>query len=116
MADDLWERRLDGLQTEAHGGFTVHVARSYRERARGLARMTPLPARHALHILKCRSVHTIGMRFDLDLVWLDKHGAVVRVDRDVPPNRLRTCVAARTVLETPAGGGEALAAALGPAT
>ena len=30
-----------------------------------------------------------GMRFALDLVWLDRDGRVVRVDRAVPPRRVR---------------------------
>jgi uncharacterized membrane protein (UPF0127 family) len=43
------------------------------------------------------------MRFALDLVWLDARGAVVRVDRDVPPRRLRACRRARSVVELAAG-------------
>ncbi len=73
--------------------------------------MTPLPAGHALHLPRCRSIHTFGMRFALDLVWLDKRGGVVRVDHDVPPARLRCCLRAREVVEIAAGGGDALAAA-----
>jgi len=111
--DDPWEQRLAGLQTEQHGEVTVHVASRFGARRRGLAKMTPLPPGHALHILRCGSVHTIGMRFALDLVWLDKRGAVVKVDHDVPPLRLRACMRARTVLETAAGGGDALAAVYG---
>jgi uncharacterized membrane protein (UPF0127 family) len=42
------------------------------------------------------------MRFALDLHWLDRDGAVVRVDRAVPPRRLRICLRARSVLEVPA--------------
>jgi uncharacterized membrane protein (UPF0127 family) len=43
------------------------------------------------------------MRFPLDLIWLDADGAVVRVDRDVPPRRHRGCARARAVIETRAG-------------
>jgi hypothetical protein len=39
----------------------------------------------------------------LDLVWLDAAGSVVRVDRAVPPRRVRACRAARSVVELPAG-------------
>jgi uncharacterized membrane protein (UPF0127 family) len=48
-----------------------------------------------------RSIHTFGMRFALDLVWLDGEGRVVRIDRDVRPWRVRGCRAARTVVELP---------------
>jgi uncharacterized membrane protein (UPF0127 family) len=41
------------------------------------------------------------MRFPLDLFWLDAHGEIVRVDRGVPPWRVKRCRAARSVVEVP---------------
>ena len=79
----------------------VVEATTLRARLRGLAGR-PLPA-HALHLPRCRSVHTFGMRFPLDLVWLDGAGRTVRVDRAVPPRRVRACWRARSVLEVPTG-------------
>jgi hypothetical protein len=77
--------------------------------ARGLGRLVGLALRRdrgvALLLPRCRSVHTFGMRFPLDLVWLDSAGRVVRVDRSVPPCRVRSCRAARSVLELRAGRG-----------
>jgi uncharacterized membrane protein (UPF0127 family) len=95
------------------GGLTLLVAGDRRARRRGLARLDPgaLPGGHALLFERCRSVHTIGMRFALDLVWLDGEGAVVRSDRAVGPGRVRTCWRARSVAEAAAGDGERLAAA-----
>jgi uncharacterized membrane protein (UPF0127 family) len=52
------------------------------------------------------------MRFALDLVWLDRDGRVVRVDRGVGPWRVRTCLRARSVVETRAGEGDGFAVAL----
>ena len=51
----------------------------------------------------CRSVHTFGMRFALDLFWLDERGEVLRVDRGVTPGRIRSCRAAAAVLEVAHG-------------
>jgi uncharacterized membrane protein (UPF0127 family) len=80
----------------------VLVARSLRRRLVGLAlRRRPPP--NALLIPRCRSVHTFGMRFPLDLVWLDGRGTPIRIDRDVPPWRVRGCRGAAAVLEAPAG-------------
>jgi uncharacterized membrane protein (UPF0127 family) len=70
---------------------------------RGLAGLDDLPAGWGLHLAPCRSVHTVGMRFPLGLVWLDRAGGVVRVDEAVTPRRLRTCLRARSVVETRAG-------------
>jgi uncharacterized membrane protein (UPF0127 family) len=47
------------------------------------------------------------MRFALDLLWLDAAGAVVRIDRDVPPRRLRMCWRAASVVEVAAGQADA---------
>ena len=41
---------------------------------KGLAKLDELPETLALHIPRCRSVHTFTMRFPLDLIWLDKAG------------------------------------------
>jgi uncharacterized membrane protein (UPF0127 family) len=113
VTDARWEDRLDGLErAPLDGGLTLHVARAFGERRRGLAKMAPLPPEHALHILKCNSVHTFGMRFALDLVWLARDGRVVRVDHDVRPRRMKLCVRARSVVEAPAGQGDRFAAAL----
>jgi len=111
VSDEPWQQRLAGLPTYKRDGIEVHVAGTFRERSRGLARMTPLPPDHALHLPRCKSIHTFGMRFALDLVWLGGQDDVVRIDHDVPPRRLRNCVRARSVVEIAAGGGDALAAA-----
>lgn len=105
--------RLAGLeQRPLPGGLTLLVAGDRRSRRRGLARLDELPSDHALLFERCRSVHTIGMRFVLDLLWLDDAGNLVRVDHDVCARRLRTCLRARSVIEATAGEGERFAAAL----
>ena len=91
----------------------ILVARSRRLRLLGLAlRGRPPPARGLL-IPRCRSVHTFGMRFELDLVWLDRDGRVLGVDESVRPWRVRSRWDAAAVLEVPAGGGRSAAAAFG---
>lgn len=87
----------------ARPDLDVRCATTVRARILGLAGLRALPAGVGLLLPRTRSVHTVGMRFGLDLVWLDGDGRVVRVDRDVPPGRLRGCRAARQVLELPAG-------------
>ncbi len=87
------------------------VAGSHRSRLLGLARLDDMPATLALHIIPCRSVHTFGMRFAIDLIWLDRDDRVVRIDHGVAPRRFRTCWTARSVLEVRAGSAERFASA-----
>jgi uncharacterized protein len=80
----------------------IVVARTFLARMRGLAlRRRPPPGR-VLLLPRCRSVHTFGMRFVLDLVWLDGDGRVIALDQSVPPNRVRTRREAAAVIEVPA--------------
>ena len=111
MSPAAWEERLDGLAVEPTGSdLVVHVARRFGERRRGLAKMAPMPPDHALRILRTNSVHTFGMRFDLDLVWLGRDGRMLRIDHAVPPRRIRLCLRARSVIEARSGHGESFAA------
>jgi uncharacterized protein len=71
-----------------------------------------MPAGEALRIPRCRSVHTFGMRFPLDLIFLDADGRPVRVARDVPPWRVVSCRGASEVIETRAGEADRFLAAL----
>ncbi|MGH2805517.1 MAG: DUF192 domain-containing protein, partial [Thermoleophilaceae bacterium] len=81
------------------------MARSLRARLLGLAFRRPGPA---LLLPGCRSVHTFGMRFALDLVWLDRRGRVLAIDEGVPPCRVRSRRDAAAVLEVPAGHGSGM--------
>jgi uncharacterized protein len=79
-------------------GVPIRDAATRRARLRGLLGHRDPPP-FALRLAPCRSVHTFGMRFALDLHWLDASGTTIRVDRDVGPGRLRACRRARAVVE-----------------
>jgi uncharacterized protein len=97
---------------QRYGDLSIAEAETRRARRRGLARLDDLPEDWGLRIPRCRSVHTFGMRFELDLIFLGLAGEVVRVDREVGPRRLATCLAARSVLEVRAGAAERFTDAL----
>jgi uncharacterized protein len=78
-------------------------ARSFRARLLGLALRRELPPGEALLIPRCSSVHTFGMRFALDVVFLDAARRVVEVRHHVPPARVVRRRGAAAVLETRAG-------------
>jgi uncharacterized membrane protein (UPF0127 family) len=80
---------------------SVEVATSRAARRRGLLRRECFDG--ALVLRPCRQVHTVGMRFPLDVVWCDADGRVLRVAQ-LPPHRVsRPVRRARVVIEAEAG-------------
>ena len=96
-------RRLQRLPARTlDDGLVVHEAVSLGARLLGLALLrAPPPPGHALLIPHCRSVHTFGMRFPMDVAFLDERGRELRVERCVPRRRVLWCRGAVAVLERP---------------
>lgn len=80
----------------------IRLARHFWERCRGLIGR-PLWPDEALLIPHCRQVHTIGLRFPLDVVFVNSAGVIVAVFLNVKPWRLTARVAAAACLELRAG-------------
>ena len=92
--------RLDRLPRRTlEDGLVVHEATTLRARLLGLALMRPPPPDHALLIPRCRSIHTFGMRFPIDVTFLDERGEALRHERRVPPRRVLHERSAFAVLE-----------------
>ena len=82
----------------------VGVADSILTRMKGLLGKKSLPEGEALWLRPCNSVHTFGMRFPIDVIFLDRHQRVVALFRDLRPNRLTIpSFSASSALELPAG-------------
>jgi uncharacterized protein len=96
-------RRFRHLPRAEVLGREVPVAGRWRDRLLGLALLARGRAGPGLLIPHCRSVHTFGMLFALDLVFLDADGRPLREVRGVPPSRVVSCRGAAAVLELPAG-------------
>jgi uncharacterized membrane protein (UPF0127 family) len=80
---------------------SVEVATTRRARRRGLLGRDGHEG--ALLLQPARSVHTIGMRFPLDVAWCDRDLTVLRVAR-LPAHRItRPVLRAHAVLEAEAG-------------
>lgn len=93
--------RLATLPRQRLLGVEAAVASGFRARLLGLALVPRERAGTGLLIPCCASVHTFGMRFPLDLVFLDRAGRPLLVRRAVPPRRLVRCRGAAAVLELP---------------
>ncbi len=67
---------------------TVELATSPWVRARGLLGRAGLAPGQGLWLAPCRSIHTVGMRFAIDVVFLDREWRVVAVAPALGPCRL----------------------------
>jgi uncharacterized membrane protein (UPF0127 family) len=94
-------RRLQGLPRRNVLGYEVVIADTYMSRLLGLALLSRGQAGSGLLLRRCRSIHTFGMRFPLDLVFLDQEGRPLSAHESVPPSRFAREPAARSVLELP---------------
>jgi len=82
----------------------VIKADSFWTRLRGLSGRSGLESGEALWIIPCRGVHTHGMAFPIDVIFLDRERNVVGVEENLSPGRFAPIRwKARTVLELPAG-------------
>ena len=88
----------------------VWVAASFHERLLGLAWLPGIPPCRGLLIPACAAVHTWGMRFALDIAFLEwppaPHGPLLSLRESVPPRRVERIarpVRHTAVLEVSAG-------------
>lgn len=82
----------------------VQVCKGLWPRLKGLLGTKDLPADKACWIIPCNSVHTVGMRYAIDVYFLDKKNKVVSVIESMQPNRFSPLVFnAYSVLEFKAG-------------
>ncbi len=81
----------------------AEVADTTVKRCVGLLKHDSLPQGHGLWIVPCEGIHTFGMKFAIDVVYLDKKKRVLKVRHGIKPRRISLCLLAHSVLELPAG-------------
>jgi hypothetical protein len=72
-------------------------------RRKGLLGRQGLAPEEGLWIIPCEAVHTFGMKFSIDLVYLDRKNRIRKLRSEVPPWRLSACLTAHSVMEFAAG-------------
>ncbi len=86
--------------------ITTHTrfADSWLKRLVGLLSERELGHGHGLWLIPCKSIHTIGMRFPIDVVFLDSNNRVQKLASSLKPYRLcRSAKGTQSVLELPTG-------------
>lgn len=85
------------------GCLRLIVAATFRQRLLGLHACAGLPWHTGLCIMPCHAIHTFGLRHPIDVVFLNRHGEVIRRIENLPPWRAAICLRAACVVELPAG-------------
>ena len=93
--------RFEGAPRASVLGVEAKVADRRRLRLLGLMLLPRERAPSALLIPRCSAVHTFGMRFPIDVVFVDSDGRAIGSARGVPPRRLLRWRGASAVLEIP---------------
>jgi uncharacterized membrane protein (UPF0127 family) len=80
------------------------IADTFSTRLVGLLRDKALAQGDGLWIMPCNSIHSVGMKFIFDAIFLDKQLRVVHLKREMKPWRISKMIfSAHSVLELPAG-------------
>jgi len=95
--------RISNLTRQSELANCAEVADDGAKRMKGLLGRRELRPGEGLWIRPCEAVHTFGMHFPIDLVYLDRNLRVKKVRSDVPPWRLSACLTAHSVLELASG-------------
>jgi len=96
--------RAMNRQRQTEVATRVAKADTFWSRLRGLSSRTGLESGEGLWIIPCRGVHTHGMAFPIDVLFLDREKTVVGVEENLSPGRFAPVRwKAKTVLELPAG-------------
>ena len=77
----------------------VYKTTNFFERMRGLLGKQKLNVDEGLLIRPCSSVHTFGMRFTIDVVFLDNELTIVKTVKSLKPWRMAASNASYIVLE-----------------
>ena len=82
----------------------VFTADSFFLRLSGLILRKPLQDHQSLLITGCKSIHTVGMRYNIDAVFIDRKSDIVAVFEDIAPWRSTPYIwKAHAVLESKSG-------------
>ena len=87
----------------------VIVCRSFFSRARGLLGYERLAANAGMLLVPCKSIHTVAMKFAIDIVYLDSSGTVLSTQAELSPHRFsRGPRGTHAVLEVASGAAQSL--------
>lgn len=89
------------------------LANTFFARLKGLLGTKKLDHGKGLIIRPCNSIHTVGMKYAIDIIFLDNQDKIVKLINDMPSGKFSLCSESRYVVELPAGTIEATGTTVG---
>lgn len=78
----------------------ILIALSFWTRIKGLLGTSRQEMEDSILVMApCKSIHTFGMRYSIDVAFVDKNGLVLKVKRDLPRSKTLSCPHSFMVLE-----------------
>lgn len=82
----------------------ARIASNFVDRLIGLLKTPVLEKGEGLFIVPCNQIHMLGMKYAIDVVFVDKQGKVVGLTERIAPGQFsKAFFAAHACLELPAG-------------
>ncbi|MBC8015700.1 MAG: DUF192 domain-containing protein [Sporomusaceae bacterium] len=81
----------------------MRPAATFWQRLKGLLGTSSLPIGHGLVIKPCSSVHTFGMNYPIDVLFVDRHHRIIKVVENLLPGKVSMASGSQYVVELPAG-------------
>ena len=79
------------------------VANDFFTRLKGLLGTRKLEEGKGLIIQPCSSIHTVGMKYAIDVLFIDKNDQILKIVMDMPAGKFSICRNSNYVVELPAG-------------
>lgn len=80
----------------------AHDACTFLDRLLGVHKRPRIGPTDALIIKPCKAIHTLGLAYPIDVMFLDRKGVILKIER-VPPGSLAFCVSGRVAVEMCSG-------------
>jgi len=108
LKPSTWFKAEQVMLCSKNQQITTRLADGFLTRLRGLLWSKPLQPAEGLLLSPCNNIHTIGMTYPIDVVFLSSDMEIVRIVPHCQPYRFANCKHAKHTLELLAGQAAAL--------
>lgn len=81
----------------------VKIPHSFYQKAKGLLGVKHLKENSGMLFKNCNSIHMLGMKIPLDIIFLNSDGTIIKCVRNLKPWQATVCLKAKMTLELPEG-------------